>query len=110
MSSNTVQFVEGAVTQRPADSIAYTVNTALYGGSPTSPAVTIHDITTGADAAGTNVSDTKLRSGESPSVSGDVITTPHVEGIEGGRRYRLTVQFTCAGQTYAPFVYVQGAF
>lgn len=102
------QFLEGAVQQRPGERIRYTVDTGPYGGTPTAVSVTIYDVTASTESSGSNVSDSTLSG--SASIAADVITTPIVEDIEGGKRYRMAVQFTAGGNTYAPFVYIHGVY
>lgn len=97
-------FVESPRHQRPAEAIAYTVDTTPYGGGPTNVAVVLYQVA--ADGAQTNVSGTKLSG--SPGVSGDVITTPLVTALVANSVYLLEVRFTCGGSTWAPACYLFG--
>ena len=103
------QLLEGAVQQRPGERIVYTVNTGPYGGSPTDPAVSVYDVTGNTAAAGEDVSADML-DGSTPAPDGDIISSPPVEGVEGGHVYRLVFRFTAGGNTYAPFVYIHGVY
>lgn len=102
------RFIELQVRQRPTEEIARTVDTADYGGSPSSVAVTLEHIATGGVAlpAPVDVSNTKLAG--SATVASDVITTPLVTDVVAGSLYRLTVQFVAGGNTYAPYVLILG--
>lgn len=99
-----VLFLESPRHQRPAEAIAYTVDTARYGGSPTGVAVTLVEVA--ADGAETDRSGANLDG--SATVAGHVITTPRVAALVAGRRYRLQVLFTAGGSTWAPILYIHG--
>lgn len=102
-------FAESPLAQRAAERVRYSVNTAIYGGSPTTVTVTIHELPAGQlDAVGTDVSDTCL-SGED-SVAGDVITLPIVQSLTAGKRYRLAVTFDAGGNRWAPVAIVVGVY
>lgn len=101
-------FLERALEQRPGEAIAYTVDTTAYGGTPTDLAVSLWELTTTTESAGTDVSSARLSG--AVSIAGNIITTPRVTVEAGGRRYRLVVRFTCMGNTYAPAVYIHAAY
>ena len=102
-------FQERSVEQRPTEKIAYRFDTAPYGGSPSGLSVSLYDIgTTTAETAGTDVSGTKLDGGA--SADGDIVTTPAVQLIEAGHRYRLVCQFASGGNTYAPALIIHGKY
>ena len=87
----------GSTTQRPNETIAYTVDVSNVGSSPTVDSVTIVDI----DTPGTDLSST-LMSGSS-SVSGDVITTPLVTSLTDGTSYRVIVKYTISSETFEDY-------
>lgn len=91
------------VAQRTPERIAYTTDTAIYGGSPTSPECTLYQVAAGARA---DVSDDHLSG--LPTVSGDVITTPLVYDLVAGASYLLEVKFVAGGNTWAPLLQIVG--
>ncbi len=95
---NQRQVREGRLRQGVDERIAYTVTTTPWGSAPTDSAVKLFDVTTGTkvDASTTCLTGT-------PSVQGDVITTPLVSGLTAGHLYRLEVQFVCSGNTFEAF-------
>jgi len=82
---------EGAQTQGVDESIAYTIDTTNWGGSPTSPTMVIKN------KAGSDVT-SELSTG-SPSVDVNVITLPKISGVTSGERYRVEVKFAIGGNT-----------
>lgn len=95
------EIVEGKQVQGIDESIAYTVTTTPWGSSPVSVSVKAYDIT---GPAYTDVSSTVLSG--AASVSGDVITTPVLTALTEDHRYRVEVKFTCSGNTYEAYFFV----
>lgn len=72
--------------------IAYTVDTTPWGGYDSGVAVVLKD------ADGDDISSTNLSG--SPSVSGDVITTPLVISLVRNVKYRLEIKWVKSGNTF----------
>lgn len=102
MSNRETEFLESPRHQRPPESVAYTVDTASYGGSPTSVAVALYRVS--AAGAQTDVSGTELVG--SPSVVGHIITTPRVGPLAANLVYLLQVTFTAGGSIWSPACYI----
>lgn len=78
-------------------------HTTTWGSSPSSVSNALYDITEGRLE---DVSASKLTG--SPSVAGNVITTSQVTGLEPGHVYRLELRFTVGGNTFEPFLIING--
>lgn len=95
-------FVEQEVAQRVGEQIAYEVDTASYGGSPTTVAVTLEE------RQGLTWSDVSAeRLIGANGGSGDTILTKLVT-VEADKSYRLTVAFVSGGRTWRPWVIIHG--
>ena len=92
------EFRESPWEQGADEARDYTLDTAPWGGSPSSPVVTVYD------ADGEDVSEYVLTG--SASVSGDTITTPVVGGLAAGREYRLEIMFTVEGRVEEAYGYI----
>lgn len=78
--------------------LAYTLTTTPFAASPTSASVLVKDISN----AYTDVSASVLSG--SPSIAGDVITTPLIQSLTAGHSYRVEVKFETSGSvTYEPY-------
>ena len=84
------EVVQGVQMQGGDEQIVYTIDTANWGGTPTSPAVEVKD------GDGTNVKSTVMPTG-SPSVASDIITLPILKLLTAGVTYRVEVKFTTGG-------------
>ena len=73
--------------------ITYSLDTADYGGTPTSTSVIATNLTTG-------VVVTSLILTGSTSVSSDTITWPAAAGFQKNNTYALDCLFTCNGNDY----------
>ena len=82
---------ESDLRQGEDEQIAYTVTTTPWGSSPTNVAVVAKDMTDN------NAVVTSTVLSGSASVSGDVITTPKVQNLVAGHKYRIEVKFTASG-------------
>lgn len=80
---------ESPRTQGIDESIGYILDTAKWGGSPSSPVVQLSDISALIEV---DVSSTKLVG--TPLASANTITTPRVTGLLAGRRYRMDIRWT----------------
>ena len=99
MKDSDRRIQESPLYQGEDEQIAYTLTTTPWGSDPTGEAVVLKDID------GEDVSETHLTG--SPSVDGDVITTPTVHSLVAGQRYRLEIKFTVSGnvmETYATII------
>jgi hypothetical protein len=86
-------MIQGADEQ-----IAWTLTTTPWGSSPTSIALVLKN------AAGTDVTATNVTG--SSSAVGDVITTGLVHSLTAGIRYRMEVKFTCSGNVFEAFGFI----
>lgn len=100
---SSVYFHPAKVAQRTPERVAYTIDTAPYGGSPTSVVCTLYQVAAGAR---TDVTTTNLSG--SPTTSGDTITTPLVDSLAAGASYILEVKFVSGGNTWAPLLQILG--
>lgn len=98
-----VYFRPELVEQRPIERVAYSCDTAAYGGSPSSPSATLYSVA----SDGTRTPDATKLSG-SASVSGDVVTSPLVINLVAGTNYLLELSFVCGGNTWAPLLQIRG--
>lgn len=98
------EVAEGVQPQLAAEQVPYQIDVsawcAAWGAAPAEVVCTLYDVSD--DAAWVDVSQTKLAG--SASVVGNVITTPRVQALTVGCRYRLQVQFELAGGTYIAYV------
>ena len=85
------EIIESPIFQGEDEEIAYTVTTTPWGSSPTNVAVVAKDMTDN------NAVVTSTVLSGSASVSGDVITTPKVQNLVAGHKYRIEVKFTTGG-------------
>jgi hypothetical protein len=99
------RVIEGRQHQGVDERVAYSIDTSTWGGSPTSPSVTVRTINL--DDTFTDVTATVMPT-NSPSVAGDVITLSLLRNLTAGVRYRVEVQFTSGGNLYEPFFVVLG--
>lgn len=102
VGSNLLMFREGRWPQGRNEELSYRVDTEPWGGSPTSPVVTLWDVTDGVAEDNwyqtgtiTDVSATNLAG--SPAVDGDYLDTSLVFGLTPGRLYRLEVRWMKTG-------------
>lgn len=96
---NLLMFREGRWPQGRNEQLSYRVDTEPWGGSPTSPVVTLWDVTAGVAEDNwyqigtiTDVSATNLAG--AAVVSGNYVDTPVVYGLTPGHLYRLEVRWT----------------
>jgi len=71
-------------------------------GTPTSPTVTIYDITNGAD-----VSSDCLTTGD-PTIDSDKVITPKVKSLTDGVSYRLKCKATVGGNVLSAYCIIVG--
>ena len=93
------EVVQGSQSQGVDEQIVYTIDTANWGGTPTSPAVVVKD------RDGTDVTSTVMPT-NSPSVSDDVITLSTLKLLTDGVVYRVEVKFTSGGNIMECYFYV----
>lgn len=79
------QIEQSPIYQGEDEAVYYTLDTADWGGSPSSVSVVVK-------LAGEDVSGDILTG--SPSVADDVITMPKVANVTNGSHYRLEIKFT----------------
>jgi hypothetical protein len=91
MSGSKREITESPWEQGVEEIRPYRVNTATWGGSPSSPVVKLYDPAL-ADKTATNLTG-------SASIDGDWIDTPAVHGGTEGQKWRLEVKFVTGGRT-----------
>jgi len=85
-----LQVKEIDLKQGVDEEIAYTLTTTPWGSTPSDVAVTAYE-----GSSFTVVTSTVLSG--SPSINGDVITTPVVKSLTAGKAYRIEIKFTVGG-------------
>ena len=85
-----LQVKETGLKQGQDEQISYSLTTTPWGSTPSDVAVTAYE-----GSSFTVVTDTVLSG--SPSVNGDVITTPIVKSLTAGKEYRIEIKFTVGG-------------
>jgi hypothetical protein len=90
------QIKEGIVHQGTDERIAYTLDTAPWGGGPVNPAIAIYSY----DPVTETYTDVSLINLFGvPTVLGDIITLPLVIDLVIGTQYRVDMQFDIGGNT-----------
>lgn len=103
MNPNDREFIESPIYQGEDEKVSYNLTTTSWGGSPTSVSMKLYQMNKNAK---TDVSATKLSG--SPSVVGDVITTPYIISLTDGVKYRLEASWMKNGNTVEAFGYIYG--
>ena len=103
MDDSTREFSGSPVWQGRNEEVSYPITTTNWGSSPTDVEAKLYSVSGGAytDVTSTNLSG-------SPSVNGDVITTPVVKDLVAGTEYRMEVKFTSGSQIYEGFMRIYG--
>lgn len=101
VSDDSLEVKESPLTQSPDEAIVYTVTTTNVVSSPTSPAATAKNLTTGKTVTSAVLSG-------SASASSDVITLPTVQNLIDGNLYQIDVQFTVSSTTYERYIRIRG--
>ncbi len=96
------EIVESPVAQGVEEIIAYTLDTAEWGGTPTSPSVVVYDVT---DGGYDDVTSTVMPT-NSPSVSDDVITLSALKLLTIESKYRIEVKFVTSGNTLEAYAII----
>lgn len=94
------EVLGGKRLQGTDEAIAYNVTTTPWGSSPTSIAVKAYEL-----PGLTDVSATVLAG--SASATGDVITLPILSALTAGITYRVEVKFTCSGNIFEAYFFVE---
>ena len=90
--------------QRPDERVAYQVTIDASYASPATPVCALWDITD--TTAVVDVTATKLSG--SPSIVGQVFTSPLVIALVAAHTYRLEFQFVSGGNTFEPYLKIKG--
>lgn len=90
--------------QRPDERVAYQVTIDASYASPGTPVCALFDITD--SSAPTDVTSTKLSG--SPGIVGQVFTSPLVIQLIAAHKYRLEFQFVSGGNTFEPYLIING--
>lgn len=95
--ANVREFKDSPWVQGPDEKIAYKVDTANWPGtgSPSAPVVKLYD-ESGNDLSAAHLSGV-------PSIVGTEITTPLVQLLVEGKKYRLEVKWDRSGNTLEAF-------
>lgn len=81
---------ESPYIQGTNEKIAYALTTTLLGSSPTNLVVTVFDISDSDNESDVTVAVTT----GTANAAGDVVTTPYIQLLTAGKKYRLQVRFT----------------
>jgi hypothetical protein len=81
----------------------FVLDTTPWGGSPTSPACVLYDVTLNTEV---DVSATKLSG--SPTISGAVITTPLVQLLTAGSDYLLLIRWMKGSEVSEALLLIHG--
>ena len=103
MDATDREAVEKTQYQGVDEEIVDTIDTANWGGTPSSPSVVAKDVTN----ALADVTSTVLPSG-SPSIASDVITLPKLQDLTQDHTYRIELQFTISGNLLEAYFLVIG--
>ena len=95
------EVVEGNQVQGINEVIAYSIDTANWGGSPTNVSAVVKKVSDGLDVTST------VMNPNSPSVSTDTITLSPLDTLTEGEVYRVEVQFDIGTDTFECFFYVR---
>lgn len=87
--------------QRPDENVAYQVTIDSTYTSPASPACKLYDLSDNSDVSATKLSG-------SAAINSQVFTSPLVTALVAGRAYRLEFQFTSGGNTFEPYLIING--
>lgn len=96
---------ESPVTQGVHERISYTIDTTPWGGSPSAVSVTVYNYSTRSTEDEFNVTDTVMPTNE-PTVDEDTITLSPLYSLTAGIRYRITIQWSNAGNTFETYAYI----
>lgn len=96
------EVVEGTQSQGEDEIISYTLDTANWGGTPSSPAVVVKDMSDGETDVTTTVMPTN-----SPSIATDIITLSPLKLLTADSLYKVEVAFITSGNTVEAFFYVR---
>lgn len=96
-----LEIVGSPERQRPDERVAYQITIDASYASPSTPVCVLYDLSTGTDVSGTKLSG-------SPSIAGQVLTTPLVIALVAGTTYRLECQFVSGGNTFEPYLIILG--
>jgi hypothetical protein len=103
MNAKIHEVVEGIQYQGVDEEITYDIDTANWGGSPSSVTVVVKDVANNY----ADVTATVMPAG-SPSVSSDTITLPELKSLTMDKHYRIEVKFTISGNIMECYVPVIG--
>jgi hypothetical protein len=95
------EIKEGMQYQGADETIVYTLTTTPWGSSPGSVSAKIFEVDgdTYTDKTSTNMTG-------SASATGDIITLPAIHSLVAGTLYRVEVAFTCSGNIFEAFAYI----
>lgn len=95
---------EGKQNQGVDESIAYTITTTPWGGTPSSVSVVVKDVS---DPAAPSVVTATVMPTGSASVAGDVITLPALKLLTAEHLYKVEVMFTSGGNVLECYLMVE---
>jgi hypothetical protein len=91
------EVTEGRLILGEDEKQKFSITTTPWGTGPSSISVVIKDVT----ADWQDVTASKMTG--SPTLSGDVITTPLVHSLVRNHLYRVEVKFDAQGNTFEPY-------
>lgn len=106
MSSSTRRAIQGRQPQGVQEEIAYSLTSTPWGSSPTLASWAVLDITSG--QPGTDVTSTVATG--TPTIVGDVITTPLIKSLTVNHIYRVEIGFRCGSQKFVAWFELEAEY
>ena len=94
------EVVEGPQVQGVDEAVAYSIDTANWGGSPSSVSAVVKQVSDGTDVTST------VMAPNSPSVATDTITLSPLDTLTEGERYKVEVKFDISTDTFECYFFV----
>ncbi len=94
------EIIESPLPMGENEAIAWQITITPWGDDPTTPVFVITDVSNG------NVDVTATVATGSPTISGNVFTTPSIATLTKNRRYRMAGKFVVDGNTEEWFCFI----
>lgn len=95
------EVVEGTQVQGVDEVVAYSIDTANWGGAPSNVSAAVKKLSDGSDVT------TTVMNPNSPSVSTDTITLSALDTLSEGETYRVEVKFDVGTDTFECYFFVK---
>lgn len=106
MSSSVRRAIQGRQPQGVQEEIAYTLTSTPWGSSPTLASFAVLDTTS--SQPGTDVTTTVAPG--TPTIVGDVITTPLIKDLTVDHIYRVELGFRCGAQKFVAWFELEAEY